>query len=110
LFAGRRIPANDRLGGTVEQRLLAFKTRFEVGRPRVGITKFAAEIDGREYQERREKKAKRGDDRRTIESLTPESLTPESLTANSSIFGSLSGCRQERQSTCAQPEGWAEVR
>ena len=105
MFAGRRIPANDRLGCTVEQRLFTLKTCFEVGRPRVGIAKFAAEIDGRKYQERREKKAKCCDDRRTIESLTPESLT-----ANSSIFGSLSGCRQERQSTSAQPEGWAEVR
>jgi hypothetical protein len=70
LFAGRRIPANDRLGGTVEQRLFTLKTCFEVGRPRVGIAKFAAEIDGRKYQERREKKAKCCDDRRTIESLT----------------------------------------
>jgi hypothetical protein len=69
LFAGRRIPANDRLGGTVEQRLFTLKTCFEVGCP-----------------------------------------PAESLTANSGAIGGLSGYRQERQSACAQPEGWAEVR
>ena len=68
LVAGAGIPADDCLGRTVEQCLLALKACFKISGAGFCGAKFALEIDGSEYQERCQHEAKHRDDRRPVES------------------------------------------